>query len=120
MHTLAMGDLFTTVQQRAAIDLVREKGEVIVSEATAIPKLKHSLEVNGFYFKNHDKKHQATIWVNGDQLENTNLATGVSVDGINENTKTIIFSSDRKAEKTSIKAGQKIIIDNGKILDAYQ
>lgn len=117
-HAFAFGDLLMSTEQRARIDLMRTKGYVspIEKENPA-----NSLRINGFFFNNRDQRESGTIWVNGKQLKDKQLNDNLSLKKINETDKTVSIQLKETGNATPLKAGQKLLLQDGNIIqDAYQ
>jgi hypothetical protein len=116
-HSFALGDLLMSTEQRARIDLMRSKGYVppIEKETPA-----NSLQLNGFFFNNRDQRESGTIWVDGKQLKDKQLNDNLSLKKINEADKTVSIQLKETGNATPLKAGQKLLLQDGNIQDAYQ
>jgi len=115
--SFALGDLMLSVQQRAKIDLMRSSGAKSVLDESEPAK---EIKLNGFYFKSKDGQHKGTVWVNGQQLDNTPLDQSVVLKGLNETTKMADLSVTEPDVQIPFKAGQKLNVENGEIRDAFQ
>lgn len=115
-HALAMGDLMLSVKQRAAINIARENGETQVGTTVVLDKVK----MNGFYFNNHDKKEQATVWVNGKLVDGQGVTSRVQLKKVNERDKTVSLTLDKTQSSVSIKAGETLLLNNGQIIDSFE
>jgi len=117
MQAQAFGDLFTTALQRQAIDAMRDRGGVDIPTINREP---NTLTVNGFYYKSHDKREEGIVWVNGQQAKKDDELNGVIVKELNENDQTVSLSVSGSNRSVPFKAGQKMYLDDHKVVDAYQ
>jgi|GEM_PF-1249043 len=117
MQAEAFGDLFTTTLQRQAIDGMRERGGAEVPTMNREP---NTLTINGFYYKGHDKREKGVVWVNGQQAKQDDELDGVRVKKLNENDQTVSISVGGSNRSVPFKAGQKMYLDDHKVVDAYQ
>lgn len=118
----ALGDLLMTVQERAKINVMRSgQAQSVVNNASVdfSPK-SESLELNGFFFKNRDKREQGVVWINGKQMTDSELGSDIALKKINEKDKTVSVMFKETTSTIPIKAGQKLMLDDGEIQDAYQ
>jgi len=117
MQAQAFGDLFTTTLQRQAIDAMRDRGGV---DMPAMNREPNTLTVNGFYYKSHDKREKGVVWVNGQQAKQDDELNGVIIKKLNENDQTVSVSIGGSDRSVPFKAGQKMYLDDHKVVDAYQ
>jgi hypothetical protein len=117
MPALGLGDLLFSVQQRAAIDVARENG---VIEAGVIDVKTSVLKMNGFYFNNHDKRKDATVWVNGKLTGDKSVVSGGQLRQVNERDKTVSMSLDKTGSSITLKAGQTLHLDTGELSDSFE
>jgi len=113
----AFGDLFTTTLQRQAIDAMRDRGGVAMPTMNDEP---NTLTINGFYYKSHDKREKGVVWVNGQQAKQDDELNGVIVKKLNENDQTVSISVGGSNRSVPFKPGQKMYLDDHKVVDAYQ
>lgn len=116
-HSYALGDLLMSSEQRAKINFMRDKGVPVSEEAT--PKT-DAMQINGFFYKNHDQRENGVVWVNGKQLSGDELEQGMRMKKINESNKTVSVQMEKSGSSMTLKAGQKLMLDDGKIQDAYE
>jgi len=113
----AFGDFFTTALQRHALDAMRERGGIETPAAKPQTKV---LKVNGFYFKSHDKREKGVVWVNGQQVNPDDAINGILVKKLSEKEQTLNMAIDGNERLLPFKAGQKMYLDDHKVVDAYQ
>lgn len=112
----ALGDLLMTVQERAQVDSMRSKNAPIIKSN----KIIKSIKIDGFFFKNKDKLEKGIVWINGKQITSPELGSGMMLKKINEQDKTISVMFKETRSTTPIKAGQKLVLDDGEIQDFHQ
>lgn len=113
----ALGDLLMSAEQRAQIDIMRSKSSTPIEQKETSTK---AMKIDGFFFKNHDKREQGVIWVNGKQVKGTELDAGIQLKKINERDKTVSVILKDANTSTPLKAGQKLMLNDGKIQDSYE
>lgn len=117
MPALGLGDLFFTVQQRAAIDVARENGVTELGKTSEVTK---ELKVNGFYFNNVDNRNKATVWLNGERVSDQQHINGAQLKNVNEREKTVSMRLDKTQSAVSLKAGQTLDLDTGDLRDSFE
>ena len=117
MQAPAFGDLFTTTLQRQAIDAMRDRGGI---EMPTMSREPNTLTINGFYYKSHDKREKGAVWVNGQQAKQGDELNGIIVKKLNENDRTVGVRVGSSERSLPFKAGQKMYLDEHKVVDAYQ
>ena len=122
----SLGDLMLTEQQRKQLDALRE-GKHIVNTAkpstnsTALPKkATRPIKVNGFYYS-EGERHAPRLWVNGAQKTDKNISPSITVRGIDHDKKTVRLKTGSDSQvPNSIKAGQVLDVDKGRVKSAYE
>jgi len=117
MQVQAFGDLFTSTLQRQAIDAMRDRGGIEIPTMNRKPG---TLTINGFYYKSHDKREKGVVWVNGQQAKQGDEVHGVIVKKLNENDRIVRVTVGGSERSLPFKAGQKMYLDEHKVVDAYQ
>jgi len=117
MQVQAFGDLFTSTLQRQAIDAMRDRGGI---EMPTMNRKPSTLTINGFYYKSHDKREKGAVWVNGQQAKQGDEVHGVIVKKLNENDRIVRVTVGGSERSLPFKAGQKMYLDDHKVVDAYQ
>lgn len=117
----ALGDLLMTVQERAKINVMRSGQTQPVEDTTApIQDKAVSVKLNGFYFKNKGKGSSSRVWINGNLMTDPELGSDMAVENVNEKDLTVSVIFKKSSSTIPIKVGQKLMLNDGEIRDAYQ
>jgi hypothetical protein len=114
-HCYALGDLMLTVEQRVKLDILRSSG-AMPSKSPVSSEVK----LNGFYFKNKDGLHKGQFWIDGKTLDETKADNDVVLKRFNESSQVVDLAIKKKGVELPFKAGQKLKLDKGELVDAYQ
>ncbi|PCI21534.1 MAG: hypothetical protein COB62_03200 [Piscirickettsiaceae bacterium] len=110
-----LGDLFFSVGERAKLDFKRANNQITEGKVDAVS----SITLNGFYFKSRDHKNKATYWVNQKQVQQPDINSAVRVQKIDERNGTVSIQINEMVNEISLKPGQKIALDQGRISEAF-
>jgi len=113
----ALGDLLLSVKERTQIDLLRHAKEGTQNAKEAQPT---DVEVNGFFFQKSEKRENGTLWVNGARLKNNSLYDDLRLREINKANSTVSIQLGETGGSVPMKAGQRLMLEEGRIRDAYQ
>jgi len=126
----ALGRLFLTPAERAALDVVRKNSkppERIISPddsedrestaAAAPPPIPPVVTVHG-YVKRSDGK--GTVWVNGQPVPEKNIARDIEVGRVQGNTSQVPIRIPGTGQTVRLKAGQSFDPASGKMADRLQ
>jgi len=116
-YSYALGDLFISHSQRQLIDTMREQNG---TEQLVLPVAAGVLKVNGFYYKAQQRNNKKVLWLNGHQVPATGDFKGGSTQHLNKRDKTVAIKLEGMQKTLSVKAGQKVQLDQLNIMDAYQ
>lgn len=110
-----------TKGQRAQIDYMRSKNTSLIDRViNRNDDEEASMQVNGFFFKNRDKREGGSVWINGKQMTGSDPETGMRVEKINEKNKTVSVMFEDTNTSMPLKAGQKVMLQDGAVQDAYE
>lgn len=121
----ALDDLLMSVEDRAKIDVMRagnpqisdnKNSQAVVKEGSSKSQI---VEINGFFFKNRDRREKGVVWVNGKPSKDLDLGSNVAVEKISERDKTVHIILKETRSTIPIKAGQKLMLKDGEIRDVY-
>ena len=115
--SLALDDLLMTAQQRAQINIIRSKDHSLTEVQQPLVE---TMKIDGFFFNNNDKSQQGVLWINGKQIKDRGQGESVELKDINQQEKTVSIIIKGASTSTPLKAGQKLMLNDGQIQDAYQ
>lgn len=123
----SFGRLFFTIEERRTLDDMRDgdiEPEVVKPQPgkTAVAPVVDVISFDGKVERSGGRG--TTIWVNGRPvLTGNRTVEGIRIEssrGTNGTTRFILPSSDAGETEFSLKVGQKIAVQSGKVLDAYE
>jgi hypothetical protein len=112
----ALGNLFTTIDQRQTINKMREQGGVPLHQPSVEAPI---VKINGFYYKSQDKREKGVVWINGKPAHSNEEIDGIVVEKLSEHNQTVNIELDGR-RYSSVKAGEQMQRGSNKVIDAYQ